>query len=301
MQDDSSHMTLVLAALSLAAASNNDGATCLDNGDMQKAYECFKSALDIINGAELSLLLNPPPPSPVVQYQQQHNASIEQQCLYQQQQQQQLFQQHQPQHVPQEGFPIKGLQQYALLTQHSEALLQGNTSSWFKLPNNSSAKTNTSFQNSPFFVYKKAFLFAPDPAAITRENISFYKSKVMFNLATTIHQGGNCVDESSVYKALNLYDLCLECSMICMTPGAAVSSSSIDRDDSLMLTIAALNNKAHVFYEFCEFPSLQIILDTLFLAMTLLPKGVQPKESQEIQGVLFNVYMLRDLSCARAA
>ena len=71
--------------------------------------------------------------------------------------------------------------------------------------------------------------------------------------------------------------------------------------EGLKLTVAALNNKAHIFHEFCATTSLQSVLDTLFLAMAFVPHGTEYMEPLEIQGILFNIYMLRDCTCARAA
>ena len=301
-EDKDSHLTLVLSALSLAAASNNDGAAFLKQRDVQKAYDCFKSSLDIINGAELSLLLNTASPQQKQQPWLTHCSSIAQQH-YQQ------HHHHLPQHQQIPSFPIKELQQHALLTQRSDVLLQGGTAnhSFFdasaRPARSNTTSTSTPFQKSPFFVYKKAFLFAPNPhpSSITTRQLQCYKAQVVFNLAATLHQGGNCVDEISVFKALQLYDLALEYSMMGL--------STTLREESLLLTMAALNNKAHIFYEFSEFNSLNMLLDTLFWTMTQLAPTTnstnhsqhQQPSPEDVQGVLFNVYMLRDFTCARAA
>lgn len=147
MQADGGQSALVLAALCLAAAANNEGAAYLKSGDMQRAYESFKCALEIMNGAELSLLLQAPQETPVIQP-----------LLQQLQQFQFPYHQLQPQPQQQQSFPSKELYQYALLTQHTESLLRTNppsfnpTQHFFK---------DSSFQTSAFFVYKKPFLFLP--------------------------------------------------------------------------------------------------------------------------------------------
>jgi hypothetical protein len=248
---------LVLAAMCLASASNNEGAKHLADGDLRRAYVSFKAAFEVLNGAELSLLLQQSSLESMVEGDEQFVVS-------------------------------KDLQQYAAMTQQTETLLRANPPKF--LPQSAS----TGFNKSAFFVYKKPFLFAPELEVPTKEKVSLYKAQAMFNLAMVLHQEGNGVDEASIYKALHLYDLSLECSMECN----GVSSSS---KEGLMLTIAALNNKAHIFHEFCDPRSLQIVLDTLYLALAFLPQGVQVAESSQIQGILFNVYMLRDLNCARAA
>ncbi|CAB9526916.1 expressed unknown protein [Seminavis robusta] len=99
-----------------------------------------------------------------------------------------------------------------------------------------------------------------------------------------------CVDDNSVFNALKLYDLCLENTI-------ALAATQ----EGLAITIVALNNKAHIFHEFCEFRSLQVVQETIYAALVFLPKGVQVMDNSMLQGILFNVYMLRNLNCARAA
>jgi hypothetical protein len=281
---------LSLSAVRCAATLNLEGGNWLAEGDLNRAYSSFKSALEVLSHAELTLLLRLPSsvyamaPTPSMQY--QEHAEDHQQFLPAAHQQQQIF-------------PSKKLQIYATLAQQTDEILRRNPLSFDSKPHHwsspSSSTRTCSAQpriDTTFFVYSEPFLFHPPTSPVTTQCMGLYKAQILFNLAIVFHQGGHAVDESSVFRALRLYDLCLECT---------ISLTDSQELDSLIVTIAALNNKAQIFHEFCETKSLVVVLDTIHMAMVFLPKGVEFMETANLQGILFNVYMLRDLHCARAA
>ncbi|CAB9525398.1 expressed unknown protein [Seminavis robusta] len=269
-----------MEALVCAAMLNNGGAHCLANGDFQNAYQSFKNALDMASQAELALLLQNPIATPIVggqahpQYTQQHCSTHR--------------------HGIQSS---KQLQNYVTSTQETEGVLKESplgqcAPPHATTPSPSASRAPSPFKNSTFFLYNEPFVFySPDAAqGFTAERVALHKSQILFNLALVHHLAGGCVDDNSVFNALKLYDLCLENTI-------ALAATQ----EGLAITIVALNNKAHIFHEFCEFRSLQVVQETIYAALVFLPKGVQVMDNSMLQGILFNVYMLRNLNCARAA
>jgi hypothetical protein len=274
---------------------NVEGGEWLAEGNLQKAYASFKKALEVLSHAELTFFLQfpsslsakAPPPSVRHQEHTEHYTNYHPTL-------------HQDQQQLHESFPFKELQIHATLAQQTDEILRRNPLSF-----NSNRPQDWSSPSScdrtcialpptdtTFFVYDEPFLFHPTTSTVTTQYIGLYKAQILFNLASVLHQSGHSIGESSVFQALRLYDLCLECTL------SLADSLGLD---SLVVTIAALNNKAQIFHEFCETKSLLVVLDTLRMAMLFLPKGVEVMESAHLEGILFNVYMLRELHCARAA
>ena len=281
-----------LASVRRAATLNLEGANWFSNGDMQKAYGSFKSALEVLSHAELTLLLQLPGyafasvPLPSTQC---PTPRIEHCPPFLPQQQQQYG----------KSLASSNLQKYATMTRQTDEILRVNPfrMNESKKPSHESSKgTRTSNSRlrveSTFFVYNEPFLFRPPASPVNRQGMGLFKAQILFNLAIVLHQGGQAVNENAVFQALRVYDLCLECTI------SLLDSQELD---SLVVTIAALNNKAQIFHEFCETNSLLVVLDTLQMAMVFLPKGVEFMDGLSLQGILFNVHILRDLQCARAA
>ncbi|CAB9525396.1 expressed unknown protein [Seminavis robusta] len=145
------------------------------------------------------------------------------------------------------------------------------------------------FQNSAFFVYDEPLLFVPD-SEITIKSLAFYKAVLLFNVALVLHKKSNCVDAWSVYRALHFYELCLECCKECN-----------DHPSCLEISAAALNNKAHIYFEHCEFSTARMVLDTLLVTMIFTHGRPLEFEEKNTQGILFNLYMLRMPTTAQTA
>jgi tetratricopeptide (TPR) repeat protein len=136
-------------------------------------------------------------------------------------------------------------------------------------------------QNSAFFVYDEPLLFIP-VSEITVKAIAFYKAVLLFNVALVLHKKSNCVDAWSVHRALHFYELCLECCKECVTHPSCLEVSA-----------AALNNKAHIYFEHSEFSTARTVLDTLLVAMIFLHGRPLALKEKNTQGILFNIYMLK--------
>jgi tetratricopeptide (TPR) repeat protein len=145
------------------------------------------------------------------------------------------------------------------------------------------------FQNSAFFVYDEPLLFIPE-SEITVKAIAFYKAVLLFNVALVLHKKSNCVDTWSVCRALHFYELCLECCKECVTHPCCLEISA-----------AALNNKAHIYFEHSEFSTARTVLDTLLVAMIFTHGRPLEFEETNTQGILFNLYMLKMPTSAQTA
>ena len=146
------------------------------------------------------------------------------------------------------------------------------------------------FDKSPFFVYDEPLSFVPPADEVTSCNVAFYKAVLLFNIAFVLHKKSNCVDAWSVYRALHFYELCLDCCSDCA-----------GHPSCLEVSAAALNNKAHIYFEHCEFSTSRTILDTLLVTMIFTHRRPLELEEKNSQGILFNLYMLRMPTAARIA
>jgi hypothetical protein len=147
-----------------------------------------------------------------------------------------------------------------------------------------------SFGDSSFFVYDEPLLFSTEKQEDSLENLAFYRCVALFNLALVCHLRSYNVDSWSVYKALHFYELSLACSKDCA-----------NHANCLEVAAAALNNKASIYFEFCEFATARMVLDTLLVMMIFTHGRPLEFEEKNTQGILFNLYMLRMPTSARTA
>lgn len=159
----------------------------------------------------------------------------------------------------------------------------------------STTSTAHSFRNDAFFVYDEPLLFEPDETedanGSSQVNVAFYKAILLYDIAITLHRQSHGVDSWSVYRALHFYELCLEC---CRTKCATHANC-------LEIMAAALNNKAHIYYDHSEFSTARSLLDTLLVTMIFTYGRPLELEEKNTQGILFNLYMLRMPTTARCA
>ena len=146
-----------------------------------------------------------------------------------------------------------------------------------------------SFNNSPFYVYNEPLQFTTSVKS-TPYDVEFYKATLLFNMGLVLHKMSNCVDAWGVYRAMQFYELSLECCKGCP-----------DHPNCLEVSTAALNNKAHVFFDHSEFSTSREVLDTLLVTMILRHGRPLQFKEDEVQGILFNLYMLRMPTAAPVA
>jgi tetratricopeptide (TPR) repeat protein len=145
------------------------------------------------------------------------------------------------------------------------------------------------YANSAFFVYDEPLLFVPE-THVTDSYLAFYKAVLLFNIGLVLHRKSNCVDAWSVYRALHFYELCLTCCKDCE-----------DHPSCLEISAAALNNKAHIYFEHCEYSTARMVLDNLLVTMIFTHGRPLEFEEENTQGILFNLYMLRMPTSAQTA
>lgn len=153
---------------------------------------------------------------------------------------------------------------------------------------------SASFTDNAFFVYSQALPFSPVVSEISENGLFYYRSVIHFNLGLLCHLEGSCVQRESVYRALGYYDHCLEGILhSCTDPNCNL--------EHLQLAVAALNNQAHIFFEFSEFNVVNQVLDRM-LNLTKLSFGRKLTfEATDIQGIMFNLHQLRNPTCAKVA
>lgn len=145
------------------------------------------------------------------------------------------------------------------------------------------------YNSSAFFVYDEPLLFAPE-AQLNWSFLAFYKAVLLFDIALVLHKKSNCVDAWYVYRALHFYELCLECCKDCHR-----------HPSCLEISAAALNNKAHIYFEHCEYSTARMVLDNLLVTMIFTHGRPLEFEEKNTQGILFNLYMLRMPTTAQTA
>lgn len=145
------------------------------------------------------------------------------------------------------------------------------------------------YNNSAFFVYDEPLLFVPE-TQLNWSFLAFYKAVLLFDIALVLHKKSNCVDAWSVYRALHFYELSLEYCNDCP-----------NHPSCLEISAAALNNKAHIYFEHCEYPTARTVLDALLVTMIFTHGRPLEFEEKNTQGVLFNLYMLRMPTSAQTA
>jgi hypothetical protein len=258
-------------AVRRAAWMNSQGASCLSQGETQKAMDLFSAALATISSLET--FSEPAQAAPEAEA---ASADSSSQSL----------------NLP---LNLAGATDEQEESEHSKPSFEEQRPAKRQKKSDASSTTATAasvlFQDNAFFVCTQAMLFAANEDEIAERGLPFYKATLLNNLALCNHQGGHCVNQRSVYQALNLYDACLESSL-----------DFIEGDvEYLKIAMAALNNKAHIFYEYSEFTSVADVLDTLLIITLFFPRKKLSFSDKEIQGILFNLHMLKTPTCARAA
>lgn len=138
-----------------------------------------------------------------------------------------------------------------------------------------------SFKSSPFYVYDEPLQIVPAEKATLRD-VAIYKATLLFNMGFVFHKKSNCVDTWGVYWSLYFYELSLDC-----------CKGFHDHPSCLEVLAAALNNKAHVFFDHSEFLTSRDVLDTLLVTMILVHGRPLEFAKDKVHGILFNLYMLR--------
>lgn len=142
------------------------------------------------------------------------------------------------------------------------------------------------------FLYRHALAFANNTIIVDSVHLCFYLAVIEFNMALTLHLQSKITGERSLLNALHIYDYCLEhihhsgCCLRCHK-----------------VLLAALNNKAAILYELSAFQESRDVLEALMAAIDYCKNDGTLSSicDEDLEGVLFNVMLLRRASLAPAA
>jgi hypothetical protein len=142
-----------------------------------------------------------------------------------------------------------------------------------------------------FYFYNHGIMITDTTNGEGKEMLSLYYAIVLFNLALASHHEGRLGREESLKKAALLYSMTVQLLTRCAMP---------DGISATMLTMFALNNKAHIHYDMCEYvrsvgcmDAISNIISTQGLHSTL--------NSEDAEGLMLNVMLLNVPTVARAA
>lgn len=145
---------------------------------------------------------------------------------------------------------------------------------------------------SPYsYVYDRPLLLQPPQCQDLDAILAMFSAIILFNLALTCHSAGCTGRESALKRATVLYRMSIQLLQNCATCGSA----------PLILSILALNNRAQIHYEHCDYVQSKhclkemsrVMLDTQSL-YTALPE-------KDVEGLLLNVMLLETPTAAQAA
>ncbi len=162
------------------------------------------------------------------------------------------------------------------------------------LPFSESISTVSGLQGLLGYVYDHGIIISDNISnAKTEATISLYIAVVLFNLALTFHCRGTALGgDALLEKASVLYTLVVELLNTCTM--AEDASSTI-------LTLLALNNKAQIRYDQCDYVQ---SIDCMKYISQIIGSGrgfhfaLNP---DDLEGLMLNVMLLRTPSVAQAA
>ena len=140
------------------------------------------------------------------------------------------------------------------------------------------------------YVYSRPLLIYPTPTQDTDAQLALHSAVILFNMALTCHQIGRHGKESSLRRAATLYKMSTQL-LLCPSQGGGSCA---------VLALLALNNRAQILYELCDFDHSKGCLKEIakLIQTTRLQKSLPEKD---LEGLLLNVMLLKTPSAAQAA
>jgi len=140
------------------------------------------------------------------------------------------------------------------------------------------------------FTFTKAFVFNKS-RKLSEEHLDSYQAVILFNLALLYDSKELSTCDRYQATALELYNHSLElstagnCALVCSN-----------------VMIAAMNNRAQIFFRRHEVESVRALLEELGRSLgNALGNGANVLDDQDINGILLNVYCQTALLCAPGA
>jgi hypothetical protein len=160
------------------------------------------------------------------------------------------------------------------------------------LPIAESFLTVPGLQGMPCYVYDHGIMIARPTDEESDEMLSLYSAIVLFNMALTSHHEGRLGRETSLKRASLLYGMTVQ-----------ILSGNIvpDNVSANILTLLALNNKAQIHYDQCEYLQCVDCLKELPRILGSVQAIHSTLSKEDIQGLLLNVMLLNCPTAAQAA
>lgn len=150
------------------------------------------------------------------------------------------------------------------------------------------------------YIYGRPILLEEPSQAHNLECVlSFYSASILFNLALACHHVGITNGrESALNRATLLYKMSIQLLHNCQT---STGSSSELGTAPAVLSLLALNNRAQIHYETCDYVQSSTCLSQMsrILHNSDFLYGALPED--DVEGLLLNVMLLETPSAAHAA
>jgi tetratricopeptide (TPR) repeat protein len=169
-----------------------------------------------------------------------------------------------------------------------EAMIDGldHASKEVALPISESPLTVPGLQGTPCYVYDHGIMIARTTTTkeTSDEMLSLYSAIVLFNMALTCHHEGRLGrDLLALKRASLLYNMTVQ-----------ILNGNIARDDTsaAILTLLALNNKAQIHYDQCEYIQCVDCFEEVLRIMDSVRAVHSTLSQKDIAGLLLNVILL---------
>jgi hypothetical protein len=161
------------------------------------------------------------------------------------------------------------------------------------LPICESPLTVPGLQGMPYYVYDHGMMISRTSNEETSEEmLSLYSAVVLFNMALACHYEGRLGRDLSLKRASMVYNMTLK-----------ILNGNVAPDDTsaTILTLLALNNKAQIHYDQCEYIQCVDCLEEVPIIMGSGEAVHSTLSQKDIQGLLLNVVLMGAPTTAQAA
>jgi hypothetical protein len=166
------------------------------------------------------------------------------------------------------------------------------TSQEVKLPLCESTSSVPGLEGLHCYVYDHGIMITDTTNGDSDEMLSLFCAILLFNLALASHLEGRLGSEKSLKKASMLYTMTLE---------LLTSAPMPDDMSATVLILLALNNKAQIHYEQCEYSDADDCLKEISSIMCSVQGLHSTLNHKDVEGLLLNVMLLNAPTAAQAA
>jgi hypothetical protein len=160
------------------------------------------------------------------------------------------------------------------------------------LPFCESPATVPGLESMQCYVYDHGIMITDTNNEESDKLLSLYNTIVLFNLALASHREGSLGHEKSLKKAFLLYSMIVQ-----LLDGATIPGDM----PTTILTLFALNNKAQIHYEQCEYIQSVDCMEEISEIMSGVDGLDSNLNTNDIKGLMLNVMLLNVPTAAQAA